>query len=159
MILFGIDPGLACTGYACISENQGKIEILDTGTYKTKKNPIEFRLKEIYDFFSVKISEFNVDQLAIEKIFFSKNVKTALMIEEVRGILMLLSTQMGISVFQYTPLEVKCTLTMYGRASKLEVKMMVERMIDTKLPKSDDACDAVAIALCHLYSNKGIINA
>jgi len=159
VILFGIDPGLASCGFASVNIDKKNIEILDTGTFKTKQNPIEHRLKEIYDFFSEKIKQYPVNEIVIEKIFFCKNVKTALMVEEVRGILLLLSKQMDIPVFQYTPLEVKSTLTLYGRASKLEVKLMLEKIINTELPKSDDACDAVAIALCHFYSNKGLINA
>jgi crossover junction endodeoxyribonuclease RuvC len=106
----------------------------------------------IYDFFSDLILQFEPDCISMERLFFSKNVKTALIVEEVRGSIMLLSAQQSVKLFQYTPLQIKKTLTSYGQASKLEVKMVAQQIVGCDLPKSDDACDAVAAAICHVYN-------
>jgi len=153
-IILGIDPGIANTGYACLLEQDGRISLIDAGVFITKKNPTPYRIKLIYDFFCSLLAKYDVGSISIEKIFFNKNVKTAMIIEEVRGALLLLSAQKSISIHQYTPLEVKKSLTLFGKASKLEVKLMAERIINSPLPKSDDACDAVAVALCHSILEK-----
>ncbi len=153
-IILGIDPGIANTGYACLLEQEGTLSLLEAGVFVTKKNPVPYRIKQIYDFFSTLLTKHPVGSISIEKIYFNKNVKTAMIIEEVRGALLLLSAQHSISIHQYTPLEVKKSLTLFGKASKLEVKLMAERIINSALPKSDDACDAVAVALCHSLLGK-----
>lgn len=123
--------------------------MLDSGVFITKKGPVPARIKQIYDFLQSKILEFQPSAIAIEKIFFNKNVKTAMIIEEVRGAILLLSAQQDIIISQYTPLQVKKCLTLFGKASKLEVKMIAEQILKITLPTSDDACDAVAVALCY----------
>ena len=150
MIIFGIDPGIANTGYALIKKNEENLsKILEVNTFTTKKNPLEYRLNQIYEFLKNKAISYSPDYFATEKLYFNKNSKTALIIEEVRGIILLLAAQLSIPIFQYTPLEVKRTLTLYGKASKFEVREVLENMLNTKLPKSDDACDAVGVAICH----------
>jgi crossover junction endodeoxyribonuclease RuvC len=148
-IILGIDPGIANTGYALLQEKGGALSLLDNGVYITKKGPVPARIKQIYDFLQGKIKEFDLSAISIEKIFFNKNVKTAMIIEEVRGAILLLSAQHQIPIYQYTPLQVKKCLTLFGKASKLEVKMIAEQILGAPLPKSDDACDAVAVALCY----------
>lgn len=148
-VILGIDPGIANTGYALLLEKGGALSLLNNGVFITKKGPTAHRIKQIYDFLAAKIHEFSVDAISIEKIFFNKNVKTAMIIEEVRGAILLLSAQNDIPISQYTPLQVKKCLTLFGKASKLEVKMIAEQILGTPLPKSDDACDAVAVALCY----------
>jgi crossover junction endodeoxyribonuclease RuvC len=147
-IILGIDPGIANTGYALLQEKEGALTLLDQGVIVTKKGPTPARIKQIYDFLQSKITQYTVSALSIEKIFFNKNVKTAMIIEEVRGAILLLSAQHNLPISQYTPLQVKKNLTLFGKASKLEVKMIAEQILHTKLPTSDDACDAVAVALC-----------
>jgi crossover junction endodeoxyribonuclease RuvC len=148
-IILGIDPGIANTGYALLLEKGGALSLLDNGVFITKKGPTAQRIKQIYDFITSKVQEHSVAAISIEKIFFNKNVKTAMIIEEVRGAILLLSAQHQIPISQYTPLQVKKCLTLFGKASKLEVKMIAEQILGIPLPKSDDACDAVAVALCY----------
>lgn len=150
MIVFGIDPGIANTGYALVEKDNSKTyKLLETDNFVTKRIPIEKRLYLIFEFLKEKANSYSPDCFAIEKLYFNKNTKTALTIEEVRGTILLLSAQLNIEIFQYTPLEIKKTLTMYGKASKLETKIILESMLRTELPKSDDACDAVGVAVCH----------
>ena len=151
-LILGIDPGIARLGYACLREENGKLDILDAGVFITTPQPIEFRLKLIYEQMEKLSRDFSFTSLALEKVFFSKNAKTALIIEAVRGVLMLFGAMHQIEVFQYTPLEIKKTLTMYGQASKQEVQMVAEGILGHALPSSDDACDGVAVAICHHLS-------
>ncbi|HPJ12535.1 MAG TPA: crossover junction endodeoxyribonuclease RuvC [Caldisericia bacterium] len=151
-IILGIDPGIANTGYACLLFKEDTLRLLDVGVFITKKGPTEHRIKKIYDFFQQLILTFRPDCMVMEQLFFSKNVKTALVVEEVRGSLMLLCAQQNMSFAQYTPLQIKKTLTHYGQASKMEVKLVSESILDISLPTSDDACDAVAASLCHAYT-------
>lgn len=150
MRVFGIDPGLANTGYAIIEVlNENSLNVLKADNFITKKGPIEERLNKIFLFLKETANQYLPNYFAIEKVYFNTNLKTAMMIEEVRGVILLLSSQLNVPIYQYTPLEVKKTLTQYGKASKFEVKRVVEQMLNTELPKSDDACDAVAVAVCH----------
>lgn len=148
-IILGIDPGIANTGYALLLEEKGALSLLDNGVFITKKGPTGNRILEIYEFLSSKLLEHQVNAVSIEKIFFNKNVKTAMIIEEVRGAILLLCAKNKIPLFQFTPLQVKKCLTQFGKASKWEVKMMAEQVLNISLPTSDDACDAVAVALCY----------
>ncbi|MCK5848852.1 MAG: crossover junction endodeoxyribonuclease RuvC [Caldisericia bacterium] len=151
-IILGIDPGIANTGYACLLSKEGTFRVLKVGVFITKKGYTPSRIKKVYDFFTELVIQFEPDCISMERLFFAKNVKTALLVEEVRGALMLLSAQQSIDLFQYTPLQIKKTLTSYGQASKLEVKMVAQQLVRCDLPKSDDACDAVAAAICHAYN-------
>ena len=148
-IILGIDPGIANTGYALLLEEGGALALLDNGVFITKKGPTPNRILQIYNFLKGLLNEHHVDAIAIEKIFFNKNVKTAMIIEEVRGAILLLSAQHTIPISQFTPLQVKKCLTLFGKASKLEVKMIAEQILHLTLPSSDDACDAVAVAICY----------
>ncbi len=151
-IILGVDPGIANTGYACLLCIEDTFRLLDAGVFITKKGPPEYRIKKIYEFFQQLIFTYHPDWMAMERLFFSKNVKTALAVEEVRGSLMLLSAQQDLQFIQYTPLQIKKTLTHYGQASKMEVKLVSESLLNMTLPTSDDACDAVAVSLCHAYN-------
>ena len=150
MLVFGIDPGIANTGYALVEKDKyDSFKVLETNNFVTKKIQTEKRLNQIFEFLKEKANSYSPDCFAIEKLYFNKNTKSALTIEEVRGIILLLAAQLNIQIFQYTPLEVKKTLTMYGKASKLETKIILESILKIELPKSDDACDAVGVAMCH----------
>ncbi|MDD4028152.1 MAG: crossover junction endodeoxyribonuclease RuvC [Caldisericia bacterium] len=151
-IILGVDPGIANTGYACLLCLEDTFRLLDVGVFVTQKGPAEYRIKRIYEFFQQLILTYHPDCMAMERLFFSKNVKTALVVEEVRGSLMLLSAQQDLKLIQYTPLQIKKTLTHYGQASKMEVKLVSESLLNMALPTSDDACDAVAVSLCHAYN-------
>jgi crossover junction endodeoxyribonuclease RuvC len=154
-LILGLDPGIARLGFACLCEEDGVLTILDAGVFTTTPQAIEFRLKLIYEFLHDLSQKYSFSCVAMEKVFFSKNAKTALSIEAVRGVLMLFGALQNIKVFQYTPLEIKKTLTMYGKASKHEVQLVAEGILGHSLPASDDACDAVAVALCYHLSDGG----
>jgi len=153
-LILGIDPGIANVGYACLLVKEDTLSLLEADVLKTKKGITSERLHLIFDFFSNKIEQYAFTSLAMEKIYFNKNVKTALTIEEVRGVLLLTGSMHQLQIGQYTPLEIKKSLTMFGRAQKTEVKWMAEKILQCELPASDDACDAVGVALCHYFNGK-----
>ncbi|HOI24384.1 MAG TPA: crossover junction endodeoxyribonuclease RuvC [Caldisericia bacterium] len=154
-LILGLDPGVARLGFACLCEDEGQLSVLDAGVFTTTPQALEYRLKLIFEFLQQLSQKYSFRCVAMEKVFFSKNAKTALSIEAVRGVLMLFGALQDIQVFQYTPLEIKKTLTMYGQASKHEVQLVAEGMLGHSLPASDDACDAVAVALCYHLSDGG----
>jgi len=151
MIILGIDPGLAITGYGLIKfETQNsKFEILKYGCIVTSAK-IDFaqRLKIIYDELKRLVRKYQPQRVAIEKIYFAKNTKTAMQVGEARGVITLVAVQNKIPVFGYTPLQVKQCLTGYGQASKQQVQKMVKVILNLKeIPKPDDAADGLAVAI------------
>ncbi len=154
MIVFGVDPGTATTGWAIIKGDRNKQKLLGCGSIITSKLSDQgARLEEIYDGISEKIKDFKPDILAIEKLFFNTNQKTALIVGQTHGVVRLAATKAGIKTVEYTPLEVKMAITGYGRADKNQIQYMVQKLIF--FPQSnfqDDVYDAVAIALCHCYN-------
>lgn len=156
MIILGVDPGTATTGYSIIKNEKGKIELLDYGVISTAKNlNSETRLQVVYDSVSEMINKWKVNELAVELLFFNTNAKTVLAVGEAKGVVKLAGAKSNIPVFEYTPLQVKMALTGYGRAEKSQIGKMVQKTLSLKsIPKPDDAADAVAIGLCHCYSRK-----
>lgn len=160
MIILGIDPGTAMTGWGVI-EAQDKIpgrgnrmRVVDYGCIKTdSKTDFSKRLEIIYQELNKIIKKYNPDIAAIEEIFFAKNVKTALKVGHARGVVILSAVNAGLEVAEYTPLEVKQALVGYGRAEKQQVQKMVKVLLCLKdIPKPDDAADALAVAICHINS-------
>lgn len=156
MIVLGIDPGTATSGYAVVEKNKSKTSLLDCGVILTEKSKDSaIRLKEIFDELGKLIKRWKVEELAVELVFFNTNAKTVLAVGESRGVVKLAAAKSQISVFEYTPLQVKMALTGYGRAEKKQIGEMVRREFKLEsAPKPDDASDAAAIALCHCYSRK-----
>lgn len=155
MIVLGIDPGFARTGYGLLREDKRRVVVLDYGCITTPKDtPFADRLLTIAHDITALASHYRPDSCAIEKLFFAKNTKTALSVAEARGAIMLCVRKKDIPVFEYTPLQVKQALTGYGRADKNQIKCMVRGMLDlkTKFP-IDDVSDALAVAVCHLNSS------
>lgn len=154
MIILGIDPGIANTGYGIIKKNKNKkiFKYLDCGLIKTTPDcPIEERLKKINKSIEGLIKNFQPDILAIEKVYFFKNLKTVIPVSQAQGVIMLAAANNKVPVSQFTPLEVKMTVTGFGRAEKKAVQKKVEKILDLKnLSKSDDAVDALAVALTYL---------
>lgn len=147
MKILGIDPGFGRLGYAAIEATKNKTRVLDCGCFETKSK-LDFgkRLVLVADKVKKLISKHKPDVMAIEKIFFAKNQKTALQVAEVRGILLYLGASSGIPTYEFTPLEVKIALTGYGKATKDQVQKMLKILLKIpSLPKSDDATDALAI--------------
>jgi crossover junction endodeoxyribonuclease RuvC len=152
MIILGIDPGFAITGYGLIKfdpKNQ-KIEVLDQGCIRTSlKSPFSERLMIIYEKIDELIKKNKPDKAAIEKIFFAKNMKTAMQVGEARGVITLVLAQHKLPILELTPLQVKQSLTGYGQATKQQMQKMVKMVLCLKeVPKPDDVADALAIAIC-----------
>lgn len=157
MVILGIDPGTAIMGYSLL-ERGNKIGVLSYGVLRTPagKAP-HLRLAELYADLEDLIKTFSPDCLAIESLFFNKNVKTALSVGEARGIVLLVAARHGLEVHEYTPLQVKLAVTGQGRAAKEQVGYMVTKLLSLReIPKPDDACDALAVGLCHCYSTTGL---
>ncbi len=157
MIVLGIDPGTAIMGYSFL-EFSKQTTVLDYGVLRTPANmEPHLRLNQLYSGLEQLIATYRPDCLAIESLFFNKNVKTALSVGEARGIALLAAARNGLAVFEYTPLQVKLAVTGQGRAAKEQVGYMVKALLKLKtIPTPDDACDALAVALCHQYSNQGL---
>jgi crossover junction endodeoxyribonuclease RuvC len=156
-IILGIDPGIADTGYGIIEKDKsGNLSCLGYGSIKTKaKTELANRLEIINKELTKVIKEFKPKLIAVEQLFFCKNVKTALIVGQARGVVMLTARQNRISLVEFTPLQVKQAVAAYGRASKMQVQKMVKLLLNLKeLPKPDDAADALAIAICAAHSNK-----
>ncbi len=154
VIVMGIDPGLARTGYGVIEQKNGIARHLGHGciiTSGTGKSPGE-RLLEVYAEVNRHLSIFMPDEIAIEQLFFSKNVTSAMHVSEVKGVILLAAEQHRIPVTEYTPNRVKQAVTGSGRADKRQMQEMIARLLglDT-VPKPDDAADGLCIALCHVH--------
>lgn len=151
MRVLGIDCGSAVTGYGVIESNGAQHRMVAAGVIRTDtKRPFETRLLEIARGLRDLIREHAPDAAAVEEVFFSANVKTALKLAHVRGIALLAVAEAGIELAEYSPLEVKMSVVGYGRAEKSQVQIMVRSLL--RLPQaieSEDACDALAVAICH----------
>jgi crossover junction endodeoxyribonuclease RuvC len=154
MIVLGIDPGTAITGYGLVHEENGQAVALAYGAITTPSElPLPDRLKLIQRDLAAVIEEYRPDQAAVEQLFFNKNVRTALAVGHARGVVLLTLAQANVPIFEYTPLQVKQAVTGHGRADKAQVQQMVTLLLGlNKVPKPDDVADALAIAICHLHS-------
>lgn len=160
MLIMGIDPGVATIGYAVIFCEKNKITVIDCGCLKTSpQNDFGQRLIQIHKGIKALIKKHQPDWVAVETLFFAKNVKTAMRVSESRGAVILAAAESRIQVLEYTPLQVKQALTGYGRASKEQIQMMVKNILKLKkIPKPDDMADALAIAITcsQTHENKKI---
>ncbi len=150
MIIVGIDPGTATTGFGVIKKTNKELVCLDYGVIKTKAGQdSEKRLRKIYLDLRKILKKNNPDCLGVENIYFFKNLKTGLPVSEAKGVIMLAAAQKKIPLKQLTPLEVKMGICGYGKASKKQVQRMVKKTLNLKkLPKPNDAADALAVAIC-----------
>ena len=158
MIVLGIDPGLATTGYGVIKSLNRKLEVINFGCILTKSGlPLSTRLLTIYQQIKQLILTYKPDIVVIEELFFCKNVKTALQVGHARGVIMLAAVEANCEVMEYTPLQVKQALTGFGRADKKQIQQMVKIILNLKvIPKSDDAADALAIAICYIHCHASL---
>lgn len=154
MKILGIDPGMAIVGYSIIDFDGDTLKLLNSGSIKTSKNNTESqRLLEIFEDVSTIIEKYKPDIASVEKLFFFKNQKTVMPVAAARGVIMMALEKFGVKAFEYTPMEVKQTLTGYGRADKKEVEQMVKIALQCDiLPSLDDTVDSMAIAICHTRS-------
>ncbi len=158
MIILGIDPGTAITGYGIIqTDRTGKLRVLGFGAIRTPaKEQVVLRLSAIYDGVAELIGEFSPDCLAIEQLFFNRNVTTALAVGQARGVSILAAARCKLVVAEYTPLQVKQAVTGQGRAPKDQVGYMVRLLLGLEeVPRPDDVADALAVSICHAYNGKG----
>ena len=153
MKILGIDPGTGRVGWGIVNHDRGIDNFVDCGCFETKVNSdLPDRLVKIYDFVEKLIINHHPDSLAVESLFFEKNAKTAIDVAAARGVTLLAGAKARLTVFQYTPLQVKSSLTGYGKAEKNQVEFMVGKILHLKEKiKPDDAADAVAIALTHAF--------
>jgi crossover junction endodeoxyribonuclease RuvC len=149
-ITLGIDPGTARTGYGLV-EGVGDLRCLDYGVIETKPGrPMPQRLELLFDELSRLIGRYRPDVVAVEELFFARNVTTALAVGQARGIVLLAAARHGVPVVEYKPAEVKQAVVGYGRAEKAQVQEMVRLALGLeRAPSPDDAADALAVALCH----------
>ena len=155
-IILGIDPGYGRTGYGIVKQENGKLQCLDYGVIETHKGD-EFsqRIKEIHNKLRNIIKQHKPQYVVVEELFFCTNVTTAIKVGQARGVILLTIVQEGLPVIEFTPLQVKQSITGYGKADKAQVQKMVKLLLNIdKIPKPDDAADALALAICGFNSIK-----
>lgn len=155
MIVIGIDPGLATIGYGVLSASERIITPMAYSCIKTAPCPggTPERLELIYDSVSRLLGEFSPTCMAMETLFFSRNVTSALGVAEVRGVIMLAAQKHGVPVAEYTPNQVKQAITGSGRADKRQMQEMITRLLDLPaIPRPDDVADGLSVALCHIHT-------
>jgi crossover junction endodeoxyribonuclease RuvC len=152
MIVLGIDPGLANTGYGVIARRGGRMAALDGGVIETRAGvPIEQRLADVYAGVDALLQEHSPDAVALEELYFGQNVRTAFAVGHARGVVMLAAGRHGLPCTSYTPQKVKSSVCGHGRAGKEQVARMVQTLLDLpELPTPDHAADALAVAMCHV---------
>ncbi len=151
MIILGIDPGYAIIGYGVIEYKNSRYKYKKHGAIVTSsRDSFDSRLEIIFDQVSELINEFNPSEMSIEKLYFQNNHKTAIDVAQARGVILLAARKYKIPIHEYTPLEVKMSITGYGKAQKHQIMEMTKKLLLLKdTPKPDDAADALAIAICH----------
>lgn len=154
MIILGIDPGTAITGYGIITSDGDVLKPVTFGVITTSSEwTLPRRLQHIYAELSTLIAHYQPTDAVIEKLFFNKNVRTALSVGQARGVALLAAAHAGITIHEYTPLQIKQAVAGYGRADKVQIQQMVKLLLHLDaIPQPDDAADALAIAICHAHS-------
>lgn len=151
MVIMGIDPGLATMGFGVIKQEKGVYSVLDYGIVSTpKEDRLPVRLAKLEKGVETLVRTFSPDKLAIEELFFSKNITTGIPVAEARGVILLTAAKLlGSEVYEYTPNQIKMAITGYGAADKKQMQLMVRSLLRLKdVPRPDDAADALAVALC-----------
>ena len=160
MIVLGIDPGYAIVGWGVVRYERGRFAPLDYGAVLTPAG-MDFsrRLEIIYDELLALIDRAKPDALAVEKLYFKNNQKTAIDVAQARGVILLAAKKRGVPLYEYTPLQVKSAVTGYGQAEKPQVMEMTRSILGLeKIPKPDDAADALALAVCHAHAAGSILS-
>ncbi len=156
MIILGIDPGYATVGYGVLDYQRGRFQVLDYGAVTTPAG-LDFpsRLQIIYEGITELCEKFHPDCMSVEELFFNTNITTGIQVGHARGVILLAGHQKGVEVFEYTPLQVKQSVVGYGRAEKRQVMEMTRQLLGlSRIPRPDDAADALALAICHAHSSK-----
>lgn len=155
MRIMGIDPGIAIVGFGFIDKEGSRLVPVQYGSIQTEAHTDNaVRLQMVYDATVQLLDKYKPDAVAIEKLFFNRNVTTAFTVGQARGVLMLAAVQKGIPIAEYTPLQVKQSVVGYGKAEKKQVQEMVRMLLHlSAAPKPDDVADALAIAICHAHAS------
>jgi crossover junction endodeoxyribonuclease RuvC len=157
--ILGIDPGFAIVGYGILDYINPNFKVLSSGLITTSRDRFEFRLQKVVGELGEVIEQFKPEHMAIEKLFFTTNQKTAIDVAQARGAIILTAAQKNISIFEYTPLQIKQAIVGYGKAEKKQVITMVSKLLGLdEMPKVDDEADAIAVAICHAHSYRVICN-
>ena len=155
MRILGIDPGIAIVGFGLIESDRGAMRMLQ---YGAAGMPLAARLTLIESDLTELIRQFHPDEMAIEELFFSKNITTGIAVAHGRGVVLCTAERLGVPIFEYTPMQVKQAVVGYGLAEKRQVMDMTKRLLKLKaVPKPDDAADALAIAICHARSATSLL--
>ena len=159
MRILGIDPGIAIVGFGLIESNRGSVRMLQYGAVTTEAGlPLATRLVQIENDMTALISQLKPDEIAVEELFFSKNITTGIAVAHGRGVILCTAERLGVPIFEYTPMQVKQAVAGYGLADKKQVMDMPKRLLKLKaVPKPDDAADALAIAICHARSAPSLL--
>lgn len=156
MLVIGIDPGTATTGYGLVRELDSGLEVVDFGVIQTPAGmPLQLRLLQLYRELKDVLLLHRPESGAVEKLFFRKNFTNAIAVGQGRGVAMLALAEFDLPVTEYTPMEVKQAVAGWGGADKLQVQEMVRTLLQLEaIPRPDDAADALAVAICHLHSHR-----
>ena len=159
MRILGTDPGIAIVGFGLIESNRGSVRMLQYGAVTTEAGlPLATRLVQIENDMTALIAQLKPDEIAVEELFFSKNITTGIAVAHGRGVILCTAERLGVPIFEYTPMQVKQAVAGYGLADKKQVMDMTKRLLKLKaVPKPDDAADALAIAICHARSATSLL--
>lgn len=154
MVIFGIDPGFATIGYGVIDYTGNRFRVIEYGVMTTPAHtPFSERLESIFDQVTLLLDKHRPDAISMEELFFNTNITTGIQVAHARGVLVLGAKKKNIPIYEYTPLQVKQAITGYGRAEKRQVMEMTKMFLNLdKIPRPDDAADALALAICHAHS-------
>ena len=160
VVILGIDPGVATIGFGVIQAQRGSNRLIRYGVITTPPGiPLSSRLLQISDDMEQLIRTFSPDEMAVEELFFTKNITTGIAVAHGRGVILLAAERLGVPIFEYTPMQVKQAVVGYGGAEKRQVMLMTQRLLQMKeIPRPDDAADALAIAICHSRSATSLLN-
>ena len=159
MRILGIDPGIAIVGFGLIESNRGSVRMLQYGAVTTEAGlPLATRLVQIENDMTALIAQLKPDEIAVEELFFSKNITTGIAVAHGRGVILCTAERLGVPIFEYTPMQVKQAVAGYGLADKKQVMDMTKRLLKLNaVPRPDDAADALAIAICHARSATSLL--
>ena len=161
MIILGIDPGIATMGYGVVDKDKnGNCRAIDYGVVVTpKEETLPVRLAILEEGVNKIIDRFAPEEVALEELFFTKNITTGIAVAHGRGVILLAAEKLGVPVFEYTPMQVKQAVVGYGKAEKRQVMLMTQRLLHMKaIPRPDDAADALALAICHSRAATSLLN-
>ena len=160
MRILGIDPGVATIGFGLVEAERASVRLLRYGVITTPAGlRLSNRLYQISQDMSELLTQFKPDEVAVEELFFSKNITTGIAVAHGRGVILLEAERAGVPAYEYTPMQVKQAVAGYGGADKRQVMLMTQRLLKMKeIPRPDDAADALAIAICHSRSATSLLN-